>query len=316
MGPSTTADWYLRYADQEARGESATYEEWARGVAADPEVLGLLGGLPEQKRQPALVFATSRLLGAQAGDWPSFRRWLTSHWTSVAREAERRTTQTNEPHRCAAVLPALSLIPQPIALLEVGASAGLTLLPDRYAYRYDDVLVGDSPLVLECATAGSPPLPEVLPDIRWRHGVDLHPLDVGDADDVRWLEVLVPPEQTTRRDRIREAVRLARLDPPQVDAGDAVDALRELVARVPADLTPVVLSAGTMVYVPGRRRQLFRELVRELGCRWVAMERVGVFPDLVPPRLPTVPTSAPCLVTLDEQPLAVASPHGRHLAWL
>ena len=46
------------------------------------------------------------------------------------------TTQTNEPARCAVLLPLLAQLPQPLALLEVGASAGLCLLPDHYGYDY------------------------------------------------------------------------------------------------------------------------------------------------------------------------------------
>jgi hypothetical protein len=45
-----------------------------------------------------------------------------------------QSTQTNEPGRCAALLPMLARLPEPLALLEVGASAGLCLLPDFYTY--------------------------------------------------------------------------------------------------------------------------------------------------------------------------------------
>ena len=41
-----------------------------------------------------------------------------------------RRTQTNEPARCAVLLPALAQLPEPLALVDVGASAGLTMLFD------------------------------------------------------------------------------------------------------------------------------------------------------------------------------------------
>src|SRR3954469_6503679 len=270
---SSPADWYLRFADAEAHGRSAVYEEWARGVASDAQVLELIAGLPEQKQQPNLIFATARLLGADVGRWPAFRRWLLEHWPEVAREARRRSTQTNEPGRCAVLLPALCLLPQPIALIEIGASAGLTLLPDRYAYSFDDeVRLGESPLVLPCATSGDAPLPRRLPHIRWGCGIDLAPLDVTGDEDMRWLETLLWPEQDERRSRLHTAIDLARADPPRIVEGDAVDALRGAVGQVPAGLTPVVVSSGTLAYVPGRRRAEFRDLVRELGSHWVSLE--------------------------------------------
>ena len=56
-----------------------------------------------------------------------------------------RRTQTNEAARCALLLPLLAALPQPLALLEVGASAGLCLLPDRYGYDYAGHRLGDRP---------------------------------------------------------------------------------------------------------------------------------------------------------------------------
>ena len=60
------------------------------------------------------------------------------------------------------LLPVLAALPQPLALLEVGASAGLCLYPDRYAYRYGDHLLGPGEPVLDCAATGGaagPPYP-------------------------------------------------------------------------------------------------------------------------------------------------------------
>jgi hypothetical protein len=317
---TTTADRFLAFADQ-ASGESAVYEEAARGIAGDSDVLELLDALPEQKRQPPLVLACARYLGAPLGPWPSLRSWLLAERETLAAAMLRRHTQINEPRRCAVLLPALALLPGPLAVVEVGASAGLTLLPDRYAYRYVDTSggerrVGDGAPVLECATEGPVPVPDAVPDIRWRCGLDLAPLDVGDPEDVRWLEALVWPGQHERLQRTRAAAAVARAHRARIEEGDAVDDLERLVADVPSGMTVVVVSLGTLVYLPGARRQLFRDLVQRLGCRSITLERLGVLPDLVPDRRPPAVLAAPCLLTLDGAPLAFASPHGELLAWL
>ena len=107
-----------------------------------------------------------------------------------------RATQTNEAGRCAVLLPVLAALPQPLALLEVGASAGLCLYPDRYAYRYGDQVLGAGEPVLDCAATGVAP-PPARPEVVWRAGLDLNPLDVTDPADVAWLDALIWPEHPT-----------------------------------------------------------------------------------------------------------------------
>src|SRR5690606_30803187 len=119
----------------------------------------------------------------------------------------RRRTQTNEPGRCAPLLAALERIPGPLALIELGASAGLCLGVDRYAYRFDDEpQLGDGSPVLTCATTGEGRAPRRIPEIVWRRGVDLTPLSLRDADDLSWLEALLPPDRPERLERLRAAV--------------------------------------------------------------------------------------------------------------
>src|SRR5262249_19045532 len=132
MDASEVAARYLCFAEVGARGRSPLYEEIARGVAADREVLDFLLVLPAEKQQPNLLLAAVRhLFGTPAG-WSGFRETLLANRDAVAAVMQRRSTQTNEPARCATLLPALARLPQPLALIEVGASAGLCLLPDRY----------------------------------------------------------------------------------------------------------------------------------------------------------------------------------------
>ncbi len=95
-----------------------------------------LATLPDEKRQPNLLFAALRHVCGTPRDWPTFRALLREHASAVRATMLTRRTQTNEAGRCATLLPVLARLPQPLALLEVGASAGLCLLPDRYGYDY------------------------------------------------------------------------------------------------------------------------------------------------------------------------------------
>src|SRR5260221_1951589 len=134
-----TARVYRRFADDEARDRSPLYEALARQVAADDEILRFLLTLPKAKRQPNLLLAAVRHLCGTPADGADFRRRLLAARTAVRGLMLERSTQTNEPARCAVLLPALVALPQPLALIEVGASAGLCLLPHLYGYDYGSV---------------------------------------------------------------------------------------------------------------------------------------------------------------------------------
>ncbi len=157
------AESYRRFAEREARGVSAVYTSWAHGVSEDAAVLSLLETLQPIKRQPNLVFAAARWHGAGT-TFRSFRDVLMGEWPQVCHTILTRATQTNEAGRCAVLLPFLAALPQPLALLEVGAAAGLCLLPDRFSYRYDhgtalDPEDGVSDVVLHCQLGPDMPRP-------------------------------------------------------------------------------------------------------------------------------------------------------------
>ena len=184
---------YRRFAEEEARGRSPLYEELARGIATDNEMLDLLLSLPRQKRQPNLLFAAARSLLGTPNGWSRFRRGVGQRKDALRALMLTRSTQTNEPGRCAALLPVLAPLPQPLALLEVGASAGLCLLPDFYGYDYGERLVRPEdgelePPIFPCTVNAATPVPETLPRIAWRAGIDLDPIDLSDPSQVAWLE--------------------------------------------------------------------------------------------------------------------------------
>src|SRR5689334_10239975 len=125
---------YERFAEHEATGRSPLYVELAHGVARDRDVLAFLAGLPPPKRQPNLVFGAVRMLYGTVAGPEELRAAVLERGDEVAALLRSRRTQTNEPARSATLLPLLALLPQPLALLEVGASAGLCLIPERYGY--------------------------------------------------------------------------------------------------------------------------------------------------------------------------------------
>lgn len=277
--PNTVAERFGRFARDEAPGRSELYAQWASGIAADPEAQAVLARIPARHRQPPLVFAVTRLLGSGEQVFADWRDWLLAHADAVVAECSRRSLQTNEPLRCAALLPALSRIPGPIALLEVGASAGLCLYPDRYSYRYHgasgtrslDPASGPSSVVLECEVRGER-MPEVaLPEIVWRAGIDLQPLDPRSAETQAWLSGLVWPGETGRADRVRAALAIAADDPPLLVAGDATELLEDVAGSAPAGATLVVQTPGVLAHVPWAGRQRVIDVARAAG-RWITID--------------------------------------------
>src|SRR4051795_13520759 len=158
---------YVRFAEAEARGRSPLYEALALGVASDPEIIAFLAALPAEKRQPNLLLAALRRLFGTVTDYGEFRRRFLDNSGAVRSLMLARSTQTNEPGRCATLLTVLAMLPQPLALLEVGASAGLCLLPDCYGYDYDRhrVPVDASRPIFPCDADDKTPLPRELPEI-------------------------------------------------------------------------------------------------------------------------------------------------------
>jgi Uncharacterized protein conserved in bacteria (DUF2332) len=316
-----TVDWYVSFATIEAPGQSALFEEWARGVAGDDRLLELLGTLPRPKRQPNLLFACARLVGVPLGTYAEFQDFVIANWHAVSAEMLVRATQTNEPRRCALLVPPLGMIDGAIALIEVGASAGLCLYPDRYSYSYDgrrlDPTDGASTVLLECETSGNPPIPARMPEIAWRAGLDLNPLDLTNDDDVTWLETLIWPEQTERRARIRAAIEIVRAEHPRIVCGDAIDNLPALVAEVPSDLTLVVVDSASIVYMMPEPRARFIEYVTSLPGRWISNEGRGIVPSAAASLAPTsAPDRSEFVLALDGEAIAFSGAHGQRLDWL
>lgn len=308
-----------------AAGSSPCFEQWALGVAGDEQVLAWLESLPEPKRQPNLVFAAARWHGLAApAPYAELRTALLHDDGRIRATILERATQTNEVGRLATLLPAFHLLAgdRPIALLEVGASAGLCLYPDRWSYRWTtppgEVRLAGPPRELTADVTGPAPLPGALPRVVWRGGIDLNPLDVTDADDARWLTTLVWPEHEDRRLRLTEAIEVVRDEPPPISQGDLLEELPGRIEQVRAlgdEVVAIVFHSAVIAYLDDADRRRFTGLMAELvarGVHWVSNEGPSVLPSVTGSA--TVPPGR-FVLGIDGRAVGYTEGHGRSLHW-
>lgn len=312
---------YREFAEHEAKGLSSLYAELARAVAESDELLRFIAGLPGSKQQPNLVFAAVRHLYGTPGDPRQLSELVERHADTIRHVILQRRTQTNEPARCATLLPVLARLPEPLALIEVGASAGLCLLPDRYAYDYGRGRLepvstgGPHPPTFRCEANEGTPIPDRIPRVVWRAGLDLNPLDVSDPEQAAWLETLVWPGREARAERLRAAIRVAHQFPALVTRGDLLNDVPALVDRAPKDATLVIFHSAVLPYVAGEDRERFSRMVADLGAIWISNESPAALP-WVAAKLESAPPENRFLLSVNGEPVALTGPHGQSVDWL
>jgi hypothetical protein len=304
------AERFRRFGERECRGSSPLYEQLSLAAARDPEVLGLLAAARGTQRRPNLLFAAVHYLllrggprprgrfypslGAERarGDpWPLFRDFVLARRADLEALIARHRTQTNEVRRSAVLYPAIALaageLGGPVAILEAGAAAGLNLLFDRYWFDYGAAgTAGDpaSPVRARCQVRGGlrPPISQPAPQVVARLGIDAHPLDVRDADQVLWLRALVWPEHRDRVELLESAITVARRDPPPLCRGRLPEAVTEAAAGIAPDRPLVVFHSATLAYLTPEERDRFgallAEVARKRALAWVAFEGPGASP--------------------------------------
>ncbi|HEX2130573.1 MAG TPA: DUF2332 domain-containing protein [Actinophytocola sp.] len=300
-----------RFADDDAATVSPLYSHLAGHAAEDDEVAGLLLAASAETAHPTLLFAAvQRVLqaepfheltsyypslggscGPDSGTWPLFRAFVVERADRVRSLVGSRVTQTNEVRRSALLYPAVAIAARqagaPVALLEVGTSAGLLLGMATYSYRYQTQQAGQlavgparSTVGLHCALAlapgaNMPTIPKKLA-VATRIGMDTRPVDLTDEEEYAWLEACVWPDQPERLRLFGAAAAAQRKAPPELVVGDAVDDLAAVADRVPPAEPIVVLTSNVLwLFAEERRRAFVAELGRLAERRpvwWVSQE--------------------------------------------
>ncbi|MFC5253078.1 DUF2332 domain-containing protein [Streptomyces nigrescens] len=303
------ADTFERFAAQQAAGKSPLYETLSQAVARTPELLDLAAGTkPGQPAPNMLLGAVHHIL--RRGVQHPLASYFTGHEAleadraavlladfcrrhaeQITRTISTRSVQTNEVNRCAVLLPAFAALQQqlddrPIRIVDVGASAGLNLLWDRYTYDYDghrlSLPASDPDTVLTCEIKGAtPPLSLDVTRFARPVGIELNPVDVTDPEATEWLVSLTWPEQTTRMRTLNSALTLAARTPPTILAGRAEEHLADVVATAPADQHLCFVFSWSIYQIfgsPGGRERLvdtLAELSRQRPLHEISIGHFG-----------------------------------------
>jgi hypothetical protein len=340
------AELWRWFADGIVTGYCPLYEEIARSVATDRELLALQHSARPHAHLPTMLLASAHYLLLDGVDHPLvevyagrssepaaplFRDLCLGNSTALLDVLNARTVQTNEVGRSALLGPGLSWAADghPVQLVDVGCSAGLNMLCDRYRLDYGDYGVSgpaDSPVHIDCqVVGGSPPVARRLPVIVGRVGIDLDPPDLADPADTRWLLACVWPG-TGRFQRAAQAIALGRADPPRVVQGDAVETVPDVLAGLgPGRI--VVLNSWSFAYFSVQQRQAYLDVLADVGRSrpvvWLSMDAPGVV-ELVAEEAPPRGSAESDLlagVSFDgaapprAEVLAFVQSHGTSMAW-
>lgn len=221
---ASLSDRFARFARQECAGSCDLYEHLALRIAADNELLRIASHARPGQPVPNLLFGAVQYLllsGAdhelrryydglveEPGDirqsFPPFKDFCLKYADGIVTLLKTKIVQTNEVKRCAYLYPSFchiyENIRKPLALIEIGTSAGLQLIWDQYGYSYGSGVVYGNPageVRIAAAIIGggdtAPPLLPHSPPVTARIGVDLHINQLSDPEDRRWLRALIWP---------------------------------------------------------------------------------------------------------------------------
>jgi hypothetical protein len=152
-----------------------------------------------------------------------------------------------------------------------------------------------------------------MPAVALRVGVDLHVVDIGNAEEVLWLRALVWPEQLERARRLQNAMEMARLHPPTLLAGDGVMLLPEVLRTVTEDAAGCVFHTHTLNQLSPEARDRLSAVVAEYGA---GHDVYRVSAEWLGTSHPQLELTAWQDGQAHHRLLAYCDHHGRWLAWL
>lgn len=290
---TTLSRQFQLFAKNECKGSSPLYEYLAYIIADDEDLLAIASSIPQGQPVPNLLLAAVHyLLVTSDGPlshyyasltpsplpiqevFPAFKAFVLSHTNELKTLLQEKLVQTNEIRRCAYLYPMMTDIydkhQQPLAFIEIGASAGLQLGMDHYNYCYNQQLAitnTENDIVLFSENRGET-LPASLskpPVVCQRIGIDLNPIDLRDKEECQWLEALIWPEHHERRTLFNQALPIMYELDIQLIKGDAIQLIKKLSRTVEQEAMLVVYHTHVANQIPLALRHSLLEQLKEIS---------------------------------------------------
>lgn len=294
MNVNVIADRFRLFANRECKGSSELYEVLSLKIADDGELLHIATHAMHGQPIPNLMLSAVHYLllkgkkhklmdyygtvvdcpRAPITVFDDFKDFCMLHKEELVSILQSKRVQTNEVRRCSYLYPAFCYIyekaKRPLALIEIGTSAGLQLFWDQFSYTYqsNEVYGNEQAELNICSEIRGDRLPLLLknsPPVTVRIGVDLHVNDLNKQDDYLWIKSLIWPDHVERLALFEKAARCVKRYAYTLIEGDGVEMLTELVSQIPRDSVVCIFHTHVANQIPKENKITLEDCIRNIG---------------------------------------------------
>ena len=336
-------DYWDFFTGEAKRADSPLYVRLSEGVRDSPELRAFAAQAKKGQPHANILFGAVHYLLLRGADHPlrsfypnlnggtraegdpfqHFLDFVGKYRDDLVPLIAGKVTNTNEVGRSSLLHAAFRAVAkdagEPLNLIEIGPSAGLNLIWDRYGVRYHrgaevfDLPVKNPALVIDCELRGpkNPPLGPT-PRIASRVGLERNPVNLDDPTQRDWLRALVWPDTRGRFERLEAALKAYASDRPAIRVGSALDLLPDALRAIPEDQRVCVYHSYVVYQFSTEMKEALESLLTLAGLRrpiW----RIGIEGGLDGSN--TIEMTRYHDGIRDAQTLALCHPHGAWLDW-
>lgn len=290
------AERFTNFAVDECKGSSELYEKLSLNISSDEQILELASHARAGQPVPNLLFGAVHYLLLKGKNHPlkdyypsiasfplkiedsyvAFKDFCHIYRDEILSLLKTKIVQTNEVRRCAYLYPTFctifEMVKKPLALIEIGTSAGLQLLWDKYSYSYgtNEVFGAINNKLHITSEVKGDSFPFLLfnsPQVAVRVGIDLHINDLSDDEDYLWLKSLIWPNHHDRLEMFEKAAHCFKENSVCLIEGDGVALLSDISKNIPEEATICVFHTHVANQIPEESKQKLLERIRTIGSK-------------------------------------------------